>query len=284
MKILVLGSQGMLGRAVFRYLSQKYPWVVWGTSRTQIIEKKTLFFDAQIPSKLPNLLKKIGNVDYIINCIGILRSGPPEEMKTINTDFPNELARVAKKNKGKIIHISTDAVFSSLAGIVTERDKPNPDDSYGMSKLLGEVHANNFLSIRTSLLGFSPIQHTGLLDWVIQTQNIPIPGFRNQLWSGCTVLQCAMLCKKIISRDTFDNLRKKSHVLHFFPIRPITKYQLIKDFLTIMQLKKSVKKSYGSEVTRILKSNFEKELYLNEFASSHTDALKELMEFERMTV
>jgi len=98
--------------------------------------------------------------DYIINCIGILKNGDKEKMCSINSDFPKTLDRFCVKNKIKLIHISTDAVFSNFTDAAYEDTKPNPSDYYGRTKLAGEVKQG--LNIRTSVLGFDPIEHKGL--------------------------------------------------------------------------------------------------------------------------
>jgi len=279
-KILVLGNTGMLGRVVFLYLSQIYPESVWGTSREKNNKERTVFFDAQTPSELQNVFNLIGKVTYIINCIGVLRGGSLEEMKTINTDFPQILGDFSGKHGIRIIHVSTDAVFPATANGVNERNKPFPDASYGKSKLLGEIDAEEFLSIRTSLIGFDPKGHKGLLEWILQHANKSIPGFTNQIWSGCTTVQFAMLCEKIISRRAFDSLNRKSRVYHFAPIYPVSKYRLLQDFLHFMKNDKQIRKMKSEKRTRILKTNFEKELWFDEFAHQISDVLRELVLFE----
>lgn len=270
-KILVLGSQGMLGRIICIYLLQKFP--------------NSVLPDAQkiyAGSDIEQIFKVNNDIAYVINCIGALRNASQVELELLNKNVPHMIASISKKFKINVIHVSTDAVFPATAGIVTETDKSFPEDLYGQSKLFGEVQVNNFLSFRTSLLGFSPRKHKGLLEWVLNEKSDEIPGFINQLWSGCTVLQFAMLCEKIISRNAFEQLRKTSSVFHFAPIQPVSKYQLIKDFVKIMKLKKTVKKTYDSEITRVLKTNFKNDLWLNEFTANHVRALKELVEYERM--
>lgn len=277
--ILVLGAHGMLGRTVYNYLKTKFPNTTWGTIRGK---QKTFFYlDANTISKnINDITRKIHHVDFIINCIGSLPNCADKELQEINAEFPIILAKVAKKYHSKVIHVSTDAVFPAIAGRVREKNKPFPDTAYGKSKLLGEADTENFLAIRTSLIGLDPEKHKGLLEWVLQYKDTSIPGFTNQIWSGCTTLQFAMLCEKIMAREAFDELNKKAKVYHFAPIYPISKYKLLQDFLLLTKKKILIKKIESEKKTRILTTDFAKELWFYEFTHIIFDALQELIRFE----
>lgn len=281
--ILVLGGNGMLGRIVYAYLSSIFPQRVWKTQREKDRNSFTLRVE-HVESDFAKIELQLTKIQYIINCIGALRNSSTSDLELVNAKFPHQLVKLAGMKGRNIIHISTDAVFGSLEGIVTEKDIPIPDSTYGKSKLAGEVTAENFLTFRTSILGFDTLHHKGLLEWAIETKENPLVGFSNQIWSGCTVLQYAMLCEKIISRDSFNTLQKISSVFHFSPITPISKYQLVKDFLACMKIEKNIKKTKGKTITRILSTKYEKELYLREFKNIHVDTLKELIKFERMLI
>ena len=226
-KILVLGAKGMLGNTVYSYLKTIYA-NTYGTDRT---DHKFFLFDAATDQRDFNkLFKKIEVPDFIINCIGILpNSKNKEQMRTVNTLFPKKLGYLAQKLGPRIINISTDAVFSNDSGIVFENSHPNPDTDYGKSKLKGEVNSKNVINIRTSIIGFNPYNHKGLLEWAIRERNIK--GFINHSWSGCTTLQYAKACNYLISGNNFDKISSKSSIIHYAPLGPISKYKLLKCFL-----------------------------------------------------
>lgn len=278
--ILVLGAEGMLGQTVYGYLMSFSDIKTWGTARSK---RKGLFKLSvkNYKQDFTDILKRVNKIDYVINCTGILKNyNSLEDLITVNSIFPRQLENLAEKFK--LIHISTDMVFSPLAKRVTESHMPSPFEIYGASKFIGETSNSNSLTIRTSIIGFDKVSHRGLLEWAIKNDSSQINGFTNQLWTGCTTLQYAMLCRKIINRNSFENLRKKSNVLHFAPINPVSKYQLIKDFIRMMNIKKKIKKSVDQPIMRRLNTQFRKELYLKEFKSNYKEALKELIEYEKI--
>lgn len=202
----------MLGQMVFKVLSQKKEWQVAGMSSKD--------FDAE--STPP----PFRGYDYTINCIGVLPLIENlERTVRVNALFPHVLARTAS---AKIIHMSTDGVFSGRGGPYKEDSPQDCVDVYGKTKSLGEVTAPNVLNIRTSIIGPSPFKKRGLLEWFLsQPKGARIQGFTNHIWHGVTTLQFAELCAKIIERDVFKELRQESAVFHFAPNEPVTKYELL---------------------------------------------------------
>src|SRR5579871_3095151 len=207
-KTLVLGADGMLGRIVFWYLNSKYSSVL-GTSRRK--DSHFLYFNAHSAQRdLTDIIQKKGNIEYIINCIGILKNEEDaQEMFEINAIFPHVLELLSEKYHFKFIHISTDAVFSPQSEKVFEDSTVKPDGMYGESKYKGETSSKNALTIRTSILGFHSTVHKSLLDWVLNTSQKTINGYINQKWSGCTTLQFAQFCEMLISQNKFEILRNK---------------------------------------------------------------------------
>lgn len=138
--ILVLGSDGMVGRTAFLYLFSLYPNTVWGTTRkTENTNKRTLFLSVENADRdFKRITSRIKKIDYIINCIGIFKNASKNKLITTNALFPHQLEEIAEKNKCKLIHISTDSVFAPLSGIVNESTPTSPNDLYGASKLLGD--------------------------------------------------------------------------------------------------------------------------------------------------
>src|SRR5436190_10981242 len=155
--ILILGAHGMLGRTMFFYLSSKFPHTVWGTIRELSNEKNKFFLSVGSYEKdIQTIFKKIKHIDYIINCIAATDIDTDKTtLIKVNTNFPENIAQIAERKKSKLIHVSTDGVFSELAQEMNESDTPFPTNEYTKSKLSGEPYdSSNALSIRTSLLGF----------------------------------------------------------------------------------------------------------------------------------
>lgn len=248
-KILVLGNTGMLGSMVLKVLEKEEDFEVQGVDKDE--------FDACAEVIV------IDDYDYIINCIGILADNPNMElMKKVNAVFPHKLA---KATKAKIISISTDGVFSGNKDEYNEDDEPDAEDEYGKSKIEGEIKADNVINIRTSIIGPSP-KKKGLLEWFLsQKDNSAINGYTNHVWNGVTTLQYAELCVKIIKQDAFDKLRKESHVFHFAPNEPITKYELLNLFKKALKKNITINPTEDSKgaVKRILTTKYSglKELF-----------------------
>lgn len=277
--ILILGATGMLGNCIYSYLSAVSADNILGTSRKD--NNKTFYkLDAKSFEKdLNNILKKTKHIEYIINCIGALKNKSKKEIFFVNAELPVKLVNIAQKHKIKIIQISSDAVFPKNAGKVSESDSPNPIDNYGKSKLQGEVDSKYMISFRTSIIGLDPIEHKGLLEWSLSAKP-PIYGYSNQFWSGCTTLQFAKLCEKIINSNSFNKLRNKSKIFHFAPLGNLSKYEILLTFFKITGNKKKIISAKGKSNNRQLTSNFRREFEKFKFKNDINSALSELLSFK----
>jgi dTDP-4-dehydrorhamnose reductase len=128
--------------------------------------------------------------DVVVNCIGITKQHPlasdPIASITVNSLFPHRAAQLARDSGARLIHVSTDCVFSGRQGNYSEDDPPDPADSYGCSKLLGEVRDENCLTIRTSMIGRELRGSRGLLEWFLAGRGGNVPGFARAIFSGLT--------------------------------------------------------------------------------------------------
>ncbi len=202
------------------------------------------YFNAR--SDIQTLVPLLSGADYVINCIGITKNlineQNPESAERaieINSKFPHRLAEIAKEYGARVIQISTNGVFSGRHPSYTEQDVPDATDVYGKSKIQGEVQQDNFLNIRCSIVGPSPVQKAGLFEWFRSQRDAgTVSGYTNHYWSGVTTLQFAQLCQKIIMGNHFDRLRKQSHVYHFVPNPTVSKYELLTLFQS--ELAKSI--------------------------------------------
>jgi len=265
-KILVLGRTGMLGYMVMSVLSNSDGLLVSGTQRDN--PKEEFYFDVKKGiGTLKEAYDRNQGFDYFVNCIGITR--PKINVKNpgsiinaveVNTFFPHRLAAFAERNNVKVIHISTDGVFSGRHEYYAESSSRDCTDIYGRTKSLGEAKGNNLINIRCSILGPSPFEKEGLLEWFLsQKEGSTIDGYTNNIWNGVTTLQFAELCENIIRRDEFNRLRKLSSVFHFAPNRPISKYELF--LLLKSAFTKDVNISPAEDnrgsIRRVLKSDYE---------------------------
>lgn len=256
--IVVLGARGMLGQTVFRLLREKFPKTVWGTDRK---DKTLMRFDAKDAVRsFERIRKHIGRIEYVVNCIAQLdeKEKLPDVAKyiTVNALVPHAISSLAERHAFRLIHVSTDAVFGPLTKTVTEKTPSSPVGIYALSKLLGETTSPHTLTIRTSIVGTDPFMHHGIVEWALSNKHRAIDGYANQRWTGATTIQFAELCVKMIETGSFDTLRKKSHIFHFFPLGPTTKYQLLREIKKANGDKTTVRKVNGGKITRNVTSMF----------------------------
>lgn len=271
--ILVLGATGMLGQTVYKYLSARHKSVV-GTSRNKF-DNIFLYFEHSRINDVEKLFKE-KHFAFVINCIGALRGQSEKELKLLNTSLPKTLLKFSKKYSYKIIHISSDAVFNNLSKKVDEQFTPNTTDIYGKTKLAGELY-ENALNIRTSIIGFDANEHKGLLEYALE--NKKITGFANQEWSGATTLKLAKFIEWLIFKRMFEPIYSKTRIIHFAPIGPTTKYEILKTFAYIVGGIR-VKKGMGKRITTALTTKYFDEFNIKKYNITLEKALRELVTFD----
>lgn len=230
-KVLVIGSKGMAGHMIKEYLTQK-GYDVYGTFREKEeknLEANEFYLDAFDKEKLEEILKKV-KPDFVINCIGILNQfaeNNPDIAIYVNGYFPHYLDRLSEKYGYKLIHITTDCVFSGKKGNYTEDDFRDADSYYGRSKAIGEVNNNRTLTFRTSIIGPDINKDgIGLFNWFMKQEG-KIRGYSNVFWSGVTTLELA----KAIESSFGQNI---SGLIHLVNNEKISKYDLLKLFSKYM--------------------------------------------------
>jgi dTDP-4-dehydrorhamnose reductase len=231
MKVLVIGATGMLGYSLFSNLSQEADIDVYGTVRN--IEGKEKYFTGKEEQLFTNVdvsnLTSVENViselkpNFVLNCIGLIKQYdsakiPVEAIKT-NSLLPHQLASLCDKYQSKLIHFSTDCVFSGSKGEYLETDTPNATDIYGRSKLLGEVYYGNHLTLRTSIIGHELTSNVSLVDWFL-SQQIETKGFSKAIFSGLPTCYVA----KVLVNYVFNN---NLNGLYHLSVKPIDKYTLL---------------------------------------------------------
>ena len=232
MKILILGATGMLGHKLMQVLSHQH--TVTGTVR----RNTSVNMDYPIFSKM-NILGNISadnietistafdkvNPEIIINCIGIVKQLPaaqdPLQSIAINALFPHQLSALCRKNNIRMIHISTDCVFSGKKGDYREEDFSDAEDLYGKTKYLGEVNYPGCLTIRTSIIGRELETKHGLIEWFLSQEGKTVSGYKKAIFSGLTTIALSEIIAEILANHP--------HLSGVYQVasEPISKYDLL---------------------------------------------------------
>lgn len=230
--VVILGVNGMLGNTLFKYFKDNSNLNVKGILRNKrnlpisfkYFNSKDLIecnvFEENYFNSVLNELKP----NFIINCIGIVKkhsdSNNPLAAIKVNSLFPHLLSKICEKNNSKLIHISTDCVFSGKSGFYSEKDQTDPIDLYGRSKLLGEVFNGEDLTLRTSCIGEELLTKRNLLSWFL-SQSETVDGFSNAIFSGFPTIEIARIILKLIIPN--PSLRGIYHLSS----NPIDKFSLL---------------------------------------------------------
>ena len=233
MKILVLGATGMMGHMAVRVLSENHDLVGACRSRWNANAHLARFLPEESwiggvdCFRWDSIVAALENCrpDVVFKCIGVVKqldeAKNPVPCIEINSLFPNRLSALCGLAGCKLVHMSTDCVFSGLKGMYTEDDNPDPVDLYGRSKLLGEVSSHGTLTIRTSIIGRQLHGQTGLLEWFISQRGKKTKGFSGAIYTGLTVMA--------LSRVIDDVLRRHFELSGVWQVasEPINKYDLL---------------------------------------------------------
>lgn len=221
MKLLILGGNGMAGHVLVDYFRKKEEWEVVYTSRDGC-DSHALYLDAGEMDQVSGLLDEI-RPDVVINAVGILNRNAEEHERMayqVNGMLPHLLRRKLEEWGGKLVHISTDCVFSGERGDYTEFDLPDGSSVYAISKAMGEVRHPPHLTVRTSIVG-PEIRSTriGLFDWFMSRQG-EVKGYTRVYWNGVTTLQLAKSVERMLAAGT-------SGLVHLTAPQKVSKYELL---------------------------------------------------------
>jgi dTDP-4-dehydrorhamnose reductase len=240
MKILVLGASGMIGRTMFHVLAQRTEWEVCGSFRAKAFEggapgRVVMGIDLTNHDHLERLFGQTFP-DVVVNCAGLTKHVPegsaPIPALTMNALLPHRLAQLCEIAKARLIHVSTDCVFSGATGNYTEQDATDASDVYGKTKALGEVTTGNALTLRTSTIGHEHGSRFGLLEWFLAQSQCK--GFRHAIFSGLPTLEFARLVRDIVIPDS--SLSGLYHV----GASPIDKFTLLQEIARIYKKEISI--------------------------------------------
>jgi dTDP-4-dehydrorhamnose reductase len=232
MRVLILGGDGMLGHQLFRHFIDRHETRVTLRQGRDAYAGYGLFqldsayygIDAK---QIDGLLQAISDFkpEAVINAIGIVkqRSEAKEIIPSleINALLPHRLTLICGAAGARLIHLSTDCVFSGRKGNYRESDTPDADDLYGRSKLLGEISAPHCITLRTSMIGPELSRKSGLLEWFLAQRGQVVKGFTKAIFSGFPTCELARIIERILIDH--PSLCGTYHVAS----RAISKYELL---------------------------------------------------------
>lgn len=209
-KILVIGSKGMAGHVIFRYLHQTGRYQVFGMARNVEETDRIFSVDVSDTERIRKIIAE-NNFSAVINCIGILNKDAedhPAKAIWFNSYFPHFLEEISRNTSTKLIHISTDCVFNGKKGGYTENDPKDGSGFYAQSKALGEVDNQKDLTIRTSIIGPELNKNgIGLFHWFMsQPMQVPLKGFSKAFWSGITTIELAKVIDEVLTSSNVSGI------------------------------------------------------------------------------
>lgn len=232
-RVLVLGATGMLGNAVFRFFGQSPDFQVFGSVRSgsslrflpeDLHSQVTMGVDVGNFDQLTGLFAKV-KPDIVINCVGLIKqlaeSDDPLEAIPINALLPHRLAQLCQIAGGRLVHMSTDCVFSGAKGMYVETDSADSKDLYGRSKYLGEVDQPHAITLRTSIIGHELNSAHSLVGWFLSQKGC-VTGFNRAIFSGLPTVEIARIIRDHVV--PYPEL----HGLYHVSAEPINKFNLLK--------------------------------------------------------
>jgi dTDP-4-dehydrorhamnose reductase len=229
-KILILGGSGMLGHKLWQVLGQKYEtWITLrrGHPKLENLMKNNMKIRQHVDAlDIDSITRAVAAIqpNLVINCIGLIKqlreASDPLSAITINSQLPHRVSLICKAAGIKMIHISTDCVYSGGKGSYLESDVSDAKDLYGASKKLGEVEYPHTITLRTSIIGHEIRGCRGLLDWFLKQDN-EVAGYTKAIFSGLTTLELSNVIKDYVIPN-----RELSGLYHVSS-DPISKYDLL---------------------------------------------------------
>lgn len=245
--ILVLGGSGMLGSMVASYLIKTNYHITVTLSKP-----KQLSYDPHhilYKNYLKSNLLNTDSYDYVINCVGAIKQKhyTTEEFYYLNSIFPQNLSLQCKKDGNKLIHYSSDCIFSGLTTKpYSKTDLCDAIDDYGKSKFLGEP--KNAIVFRSSIIG-PALDTCGLFEW-FRSQTAIVRGFTNHYWSGLTTLEMAKQTEKCIVNNFKNDLYQIAST-------HLSKHDLLCKINKTFGLNKTIVATESNTINRCLVSDYD---------------------------
>ena len=252
-KVLVLGATGMLGHVLYNTIKQNAQFEVVDLVYRNKLNENSIVCDVTDKYKLEKVITSI-KPDIIVNCIGVLIKGSTQDPSNaiyINAYLPHQLSTLAQLIGARLIHVSTDCVFSGSKGGYLESDFRDADDVYGRSKALGELNNERDLTIRTSIIGPEIKQEgEGLLHWFLNQEGT-IKGYTKAYWGGVTTLELSKAILAAIDQNLIGLISlTNGEAISKYDMLQLFKCKFKRDALTVNPFEgKKVDKSLKTERT-----------------------------------
>tara|TARA_B100001109_G_C18862091_1_gene474594 strand:- start:2012 stop:2881 length:870 start_codon:yes stop_codon:yes gene_type:complete len=253
MKILILGADGMIGHKIAQSLNNDFELIL--SSRKNIspssigIKDGNMLLHDLTNNSIDSFLNKTFP-DLIINCAGITtRRGIEDNIQNtifLNSHLPHKLDNWANLNSKKLIHFSTDCVFSGNRGDYLDNDFADAEDIYGKTKAAGEVNTPNTLTLRCSMIGRELYNFTELFEWLVENKNKNIDGYSKVLYSGITTVRMGKIISKIIKQNF--NLTGIYNISSI----PISKFQLLHKLSNAFDLNVDITENKNIKSNKVL--------------------------------
>ena len=226
MKILIVGSSGMLGSYLFNYYSQK-KYKVYGISRTNNnLTLENNFFQIELYK-----IKSIFDPEYVVNVSGLTSlkacEENPELANFLNADVNEYLIDIFSDSQ--FIYISTDSVFDGNSGNYDESKKKSPLNIYAKSKSNGEDlvldKSSDSIVIRTNIYG-KRLYGNGpsIVDWAVKMfrDNEDFDGYTDYFFNPLHLSQVEKAIEIIILKNS------SSRLFHLGCEEKVSKYEFLK--------------------------------------------------------
>lgn len=232
-RVLIFGATGMLGSTLFRTFSADETLTTFGTIRSANGANQfapelrgSLITDVNLDGESGLLAAfSAAQPDIVVNCVGIIKQLANAKNHiaslAINSSLPHRLAKYSSMVGARLIHFSTDCVFSGKTGLYTEDSFPDANDLYGRTKYLGEVDYENAITLRTSIVGHELSSNNSLVDWFLSQSGV-IKGFKKAIFSGLPTIEVARVVREFVIPNP------ALHGLYHLSVDPINKYDLLR--------------------------------------------------------
>jgi dTDP-4-dehydrorhamnose reductase len=272
MKVLIVGSNGMAGHVIKKYLTAQGYFVQtlarnnadYGLDIENTVITKSFFNESK------------NDFDFIINCIGLLVKDSidrPDRAAIINSWLPHCIENSIKDSKTKLIHLSTDCVFDGKQGNYIETDLHTETNSYGKSKSFGEINNSKDITFRMSIIGPELKKNgTGLFNFIYNNINEELQGWDNAWWNGITTLQLAKCIDQYIQNPTITGIY---HLVNNDV--KINKFDLLCKINSIFDLNKKIIRTQGPKPVNKILINTRSDFNFN--INDYDIQLAELKEF-----
>ena len=232
MKVLILGGSGMLGHKLCQVFADRFDTYLTVRQASRHYAQYGLFDPLRVRGHVSvqdfdSIVRAVAAVrpEVVVNCIGVVKQDAaakdPLVSISVNALYPHRLAQLCRAGGVRLIHISTDCVFSGRRGNYRESDVSDAEDLYGRTKFLGEVDDGHGLTLRTSMIGRELAGTHGLVEWFLSQEGKTVRGFRRAVFSGFTTRALAEIIARVI--DKHPDLNGVWHTA----AQPINKFDLL---------------------------------------------------------